>query len=137
MILIIIIMVMIITIIITTIMIIMMVPQVSPSCAARSCPFSICSSRLSTVWLVSLDSVFVVWSPCDDKLGRSVAFEAVDVPCPVPLRISPLLIIDFRSLCALCFIVIVVHITAFVDGRSCHIDTEQLVWWQISNETDL
>ena len=57
--------------------------------SAISCRSSICPGRLSTAWLVSL-VVFSchkkLWSPSGGTRGPSVAFEAVDIPCPGPFH---------------------------------------------------
>ena len=54
--------------------------------SARSCRSSICPGRLSTVWLVPLSSLLVLWSPSGDTRGPSVVLEAVDIPCPGPFH---------------------------------------------------
>ena len=56
--------------------------QMTLSCAVLC---HICSGRLSTAWLVSLD---VFWSPSGHARGPSVVFEAVDMPCPGPFHFS-------------------------------------------------
>ena len=50
--------------------------------SAISCRSSSCPSRLS------LSSFLVVWSPSGGTRGPSVAFEAVDMPCPGPFNFS-------------------------------------------------
>ena len=46
-----------------------------------------------------LPSFLVIWSPSGDTRGPSVVFEAVDMPCPGPFRVS--YSVDYYDICPL------------------------------------